>query len=872
MGLSPMMQHYLQTKEKYKDCLLFYRLGDFYEMFFEDAVTASKALDLTLTGRDCGLEERAPMCGVPHHAVTSYVSRLIESGYKVAICEQLEDPALAKGMVERGVVRVITPGTVIEEDLLDESKNNYIVSIFADKNLVGYAYSDITTGKFMAGEFNGAGCINELYDFLLKLSPSEILCNSFLCVAISKWPANCLELLPKFSAYYDWAFQGQTATKALKKQFQVNSFEAFEIAGKKHIIAAAGALVQYFEETQFKLLSHINKIQYVSDAKYMRLDANTFRNLEILATMHENKRQGSLLWLLDRTETSMGARMLTEWLTKPLNVREEIELRLDAVEELVEERILRETLSELLGKIKDVERLATKISYGNLLPRDCVALSRSLAQLPRIKELLAARSSELLQRIDSGIRVYPEICKLLDSAISEDYLGVIKDGGFIREGYSKELDEMKYVAKNGKGWLAEFEAKERERTGIKNLKVGYNKVFGYYIEVTKSYLSLAPAEYIRKQTLANAERYITPELKEMEDEILKAEENSIRLETKLYQEILAKLLSYVPDLQSTSQNLAKLDCLLSFAVVSVKNRYVKPLINDFGGETIVADGRHPVVETYMKPGAFVPNDAFLDSGEDNMMIITGPNMAGKSTYMRQVALIVLMAHVGCFVPAKRAEIALTDRIFTRVGASDNLAFDQSTFMVEMVEVANILNNATENSLLILDEVGRGTSTFDGLSIAWAVVEYLSEHVRAKTLFATHYHELTELEGILPGVKNYKITVKETGGGILFLRKIARGGANRSFGIEVAALAGLPKSVVARSKQILKRLEDADINRANGKVQLGFMLQEEAAAAESPEGENGAYLQICDELEKLDPNELSPIEALQKIAAWKGMLS
>ena len=870
MALSPMMQHYLQTKEKYKDCLLFYRLGDFYEMFFEDAVTASRALDLTLTGRDCGLEERAPMCGVPYHAVTSYVSRLIDAGYKVAICEQLEDPAQAKGIVERGVVRVITPGTVIEDDLLDENKNNFIVSIYAEKNLVGYAYSDITTGKFMAGEFRGAGCINELYDFLLKLSPSEILCNNALTEFLKSYPASALELLPKFSATYDWAYQTQTAVKALKKQFRVNSFAAFEIEGKKHILSAAGALVTYFEETQFKLLSHINRISYVSDAKYMRLDANTFRNLEILATMHENKRQGSLLGLLDHTETNMGARLLAEWLTKPLNERGEIELRLNAVEELTEDRALRDGLEEGLDGIRDVERLAAKISYGNLLPRDCIALSRSLARLPGIKDLLRERKSELLQRIDGGIRTYGEICEWIDRAVSDDALGGLKEGGFIREGYSKELDELKYVAKNGKGWLAEFEAKERERTGIKNLKIGYNKVFGYYIEITKSYLSMAPIEYVRKQTLTGAERYITPELKEMEERILGAEESSIRLELRLYQEILEKLLCFVPDLQSTSQNIACLDCLLSFATISVRNRYVKPKINEFGGETVITDGRHPVVESCMKAGSFVPNDAFLDGGEDNMMIITGPNMAGKSTYMRQVALIVFLAHVGCFVPAKRAEIALTDRIFTRVGASDNLAFDQSTFMVEMVEVANILNNATANSLLILDEVGRGTSTFDGLSIAWAVVEYLAEHVRAKTLFATHYHELTELEGGLPGVKNYKVTVKETENGILFLRKIVRGGANRSFGIEVAALAGLPKRVISRSKQILKRLEDADINRANGKVQLGFLLNEEAAASEDS-GAEDSFRKIGEELSALNPDELSPLEALQKLAEWKAMI-
>ena len=855
MALSPMMEHYLKIKEQYKDCVIFYRLGDFYEMFFDDAVRVSKLLDLTLTGRDCGLEERAPMCGVPYHAAETYISKLVSLGEKVAICEQLSDPKEAgRGMVDRDVIRVVSAGTLIEDGLLDERKNNYIACAVKRSGMYAIAWADITTGEFSA-------CAEEdreaLLSHLVNLSVAEIICNDELLMDVKESPEVERHLLPAFSCYLPWAFSTASAEKNLKEQFKAASLEALGLDNKPIVAIAAGALIEYLRETQKHALQNINRLTLSESAGYMTLDPVAVRNLEILKNNAEGKRYGSLLWLLDKTRTGMGARRLASLLITPLLDKEKIERRLDAVEELANATVVRMSISDMLGGMRDIERLTGRISNGNLQPQDCVSLSKSLAVIPSLKLQLTGFSSDLLRAIADDLADTRAICSLLDSAISENAT-TRKEGGYIRRGYNETLDELRDIKTESRTMIAALETRERERTGIRTLKVGYNRVFGYYIEVSNSFKEKVPYSYVRRQTLAGGERYTTDELKELESKILGSDERAGKLEEQLFEEIMEVLLKNIPVLQQLSGAIARLDCLLSFAVVAKENKYCRPEIAEDGALEI-EDGRHPVVEALSKD-RFVPNDCLLDGDENRTMVITGPNMAGKSTYLRQTALIALMAHIGCFVPAKRARVPLIDRIFTRIGASDNLILDRSTFMVEMTEVANILRNATSRSLLILDEVGRGTSTYDGLSIAWAVIEYLNDKIRGKTLFATHYHELTELEGRLEGVKNYKINAREVNGSIVFLRKIVRGGASRSFGVEVAALAGVPSEVTARAKRILKKLEKNDI-AAKG-ANLTEVPDEEPREEREP---------ILEELSALDINTLTPMAAFQLIAGWKEKL-
>ncbi len=854
MALSPMMEHYLKVKEQYKDCVIFYRLGDFYEMFFDDAVRVSKLLDLTLTGRDCGLEERAPMCGVPYHAAETYISKLVSLGEKVAICEQLSDPKEAgRGMVERDVIRVVSAGTLIEDGLLDERKNNYIACAVKRSGQYALAWADITTGEFCAS------CEEDkeaLLSHLVNLSVAEIICNDELLLDVKESEEVERHLLPAFSCYLPWAFAAASAEKNLKEQLHAASLEALGLDAKPIAAIAAGALLEYLRETQKHALSNINRLTLSENAGYMTLDPVAVRNLEILKNNAEGKRYGSLLWLLDKTRTGMGARKLASMLITPLLDKEKIDRRLDAVEELASATVVRMGISDLLGGMRDIERLTGRISNGNLQPQDCISLSRSLAAIPSLKMQLTGFSSGLLRAIASDLADTREICALLDSAISETAT-TRKEGNFIRRGYNKTLDSLRDVRSESRTLIAELEARERERTGIRTLKVGFNRVFGYYIEVSNSFKEKVPYSYVRRQTLTNGERYTTEELKELESKILGSDERSRRLEEELFDEILSVLSQNIPVFQQLASAVAQLDCFLAFAVVAKENKYCRPEIAEDGALEI-EDGRHPVVEALSKD-RFVPNDCLLDGDQNRTMVITGPNMAGKSTYLRQTALIALMAHIGCFVPAKRARVPLTDRIFTRIGASDNLILDRSTFMVEMTEVANILRNATSRSLLILDEVGRGTSTYDGLSIAWAVIEYLNEKIRAKTLFATHYHELTELEGRLEGVKNYKINAREVNGSIVFLRKIVRGGASRSFGVEVASLAGVPEEVTSRAKRILKKLEKNDLARGAQNI------SQEPEEPGSPEAESSPVL---DELAALDINTLTPMAAFQLIVRWK----
>ncbi len=813
MALSPMMQQYVITKEKYKDAILLYRLGDFYEMFFDDAVIASKALDLTLTGKMCGLDERAPMCGIPYHALDGYLAKLIEQGYKVAICEQLTEPKKGVKLVERDVVRVITPGTLIDSNLLDDKKNNYILCGVLDGGVVGVSYTDISTGIIYLAEQN----LSQFNDLLVRVRPSEIICNQNLAEISDTLLATKLQIVPNFQVRAFESFDYDECYKVLTNQ--IDKKELIGLIDKQQTIISAGVLIKYLLETQKRSLSHINTISYIYDNEFMSLDSNTRRNLELTETIKDRKKRGSLLWLLDKTQTSMGSRMLRSYIEQPLYDEKLINQRLNGVEELVKNVVNRDALIKLLNSVYDIERLCGKISYNNLTPKDTIALKNSLSVLPEIKEKLSIYKSTILKNIAKDIYDYSSIYNMLDSAIIENPPYVLKDGGFIKKGYSKELDDICNISTVGKTWLATLEADEREKTGIKNLKIGYNSVFGYYIEVSKGQIDQVPYRYQRKQTIANAERYITDELKEMENKILHAEEQKIALEISLFNQIRETLLENVSAMQKTARQIAVLDALLSFATVACERNYCKPQVSSGINCIEIVNGRHPVVEALLKNEDFIPNDTYLDNADSRTMIITGPNMAGKSTYMRQVALITLMAHIGSFVPAQKANISLTDKIFTRVGASDDLAFGQSTFMVEMSEVSNILKQATNNSLIVLDEVGRGTSTFDGLSIAWSVMEYLSKTLKAKTLFATHYHELTELEGVLEGVKNYRINVKEFNDSIIFLRKIVRGGANKSFGIEVAKLAGLPENVIARAKEILHNLEENEINKNSNLLKL-----------------------------------------------------
>lgn len=809
MPLTPMMQKYVETKEEYKDCILFYRLGDFYEMFFEDAKICSQELELTLTGKSCGLEERAPMCGVPFHAVDGYLNKLVSKGYKVAICEQVEDPKLAKGLVKRAVTRVVTPGTNLDTKALDESRNNYLMCVVYTTNAYGVSYVDVTTGDYYLAEFESE---NQLLDEIGKVVPSEIICNDPFLVSGIDFADLQARLGMVVSAIDAWYFDEDKCYDTLKHHFKVGSLNGLGLDGYSIGIIAAGAALEYLEETQKISLDHITKITpYVSD-RYMLLDRATRRNLELCETMREKAKRGSLFWVLDKTKTAMGARMLRNAIEQPLLSKEEIDQRLDTIEALNQNAINREEIREYLGPIYDLERLISKISYRSANPRDLIAFRQSLSMLPPIKQVLNSfEEGTLLKQYGQEMDALEDLFALIDASIMEEPPLTVREGGMIKDGYNEEVDHLRRAKTDGKQWLADLLEKEKERTDIKNLKIKYNKVFGYYLEVTNSYKDLVPDDWTRKQTLANAERYTTPRLKELEDSIMGAEDRLCNLEYSIFCDVREKIYAQIGKVQATAKIIAAVDMFASLALVAEQNNYVRPQITT-DGKIDIREGRHPVVEKMIRNDMFVSNDTYLDDKKHKIAIITGPNMAGKSTYMRQTALLVLMAQIGSFVPAQSAQIGIVDRIFTRVGASDDLASGQSTFMIEMTEVANILRNATKNSLIILDEIGRGTSTFDGLSIAWAVVEYIANTklLGAKTLFATHYHELTELEGKLESVDNYCIAVKEQGEDIVFLRKIIKGGADKSYGIQVAKLAGVPENVLKRAREIVQQLSDHDI--------------------------------------------------------------
>lgn len=844
--LSPMMKHYLEMKEKYPDTILFYRLGDFYEMFFEDAEIVSKELELTLTGKDCGLDKRAPMCGIPYHAATTYISRLISNGHRVAICEQLSDPKASNGLVKRDVIQIVTPGTVIENDILDAKRNNFLMIVYADKNAIGVCYSDISTGFIETTELVGNEKFKLLDDVLARIKPSEVLCNLSFMTESFNLSAVKLGYVPQFYPK-DELFEMSKAKNIILKQFAVNNLSALGLSDKKQMTLAVGGALLYFEETQKRLISNIKKLSIIQDERFVHLDILARKNLELTQSNSLNQKKGSLLWLLDKTKTSMGGRLLKTFIDQPLRDDVLINERLDSVEELKNDLILRNNLIDALDGFSDIERKCSKISAGTITPKECLSLSETLGKLPEIKKILSSCKSKLLTDANEKIVLLNDIKKVLDDAIDPNAPANLKDGGYILSSFNEELYKLRNAGEFGKQWLAEYEKDQKEKTGIKNLKTGYNRVFGYYIEVTNSGLSLVPDTYIRKQTTTNSERYITPELKEMEYKILNSKEQAIELEAKIYAEIKTYLSSYLSELADISSSIALCDTLSSFAEVSANYNYCRPIISSNINHIKIEAGRHPVVEAMMEGQEFSPNDTNLDAGENRTMLITGPNMAGKSTYMRQVAIITLMAHMGCFVPAKSAEISIIDRVFTRVGASDDLAFGQSTFMVEMSEVSNIINNATDKSLIILDEVGRGTSTYDGMSIASAIIEYLSKHLHAKTLFSTHYHELTDLEGRVEGVKNYRVMVKEWDGNIVFLHKIARGSANRSFGIEVAKLAGLPDELISRAKEILNERESA------GNVSRQTNIK--------PEFETNANVaEVINVLKEMDMNNISPLMA------------
>ena len=867
--LTPMMQQYVETKEQYSDCILFYRLGDFYEMFFDDAITASRELEITLTGKNCGLEERAPMCGVPYHAVDSYLSRLVAKGYKVAICEQMEDPATAKGLVKREVVRIVTPGTTVDPQALDETKNNYIMCVAYIGDSYGVSVADVTTGEYFVTEIGDSG---QLFDEITHLMPSELICNEAFYMSGMDLDDLKGRLGITIYALDSWYFDDAICRRTLKEHFKVSSMEGLGIGDFDCGVIGAGALLVYLKETQKTDLVQLSHLTRYVTGKYMVLDSSTRRNLELSETLREKQKRGSLLWVLDKTKTAMGARMLRKQLEQPLIDKRQIEMRLDAVEELLDNAICREEMREYLTPVYDLERLLSKITYKSANPRDLTAFHSSLSMLPHIRCILEEMRSPLLREILGEMDALEDICGLIGRAICEDPPLAMKEGGIIRESYSEEVDRLRNAKTEGKDWLAKLEEEEREKTGIKNLRIKYNKVFGYYLEVTNSFKDLVPDYYTRKQTLANAERYITPRLKELEDTILGAEDKLYALEYELYCEVRDTIGQEVVRIQNTAKAVAQLDMLASLAVVAERNRYVRPKINEKGVINI-KDGRHPVVEQMIPNDMFIANDTYLDDRKDRISIITGPNMAGKSTYMRQTALIVLMAQVGSFVPAASADIGIVDRIFTRVGASDDLASGQSTFMVEMTEVANILRNATRHSLLILDEIGRGTSTFDGLSIAWAVVEHISNTrlLGAKTLFATHYHELTELEGKIDNVHNYCIAVKEKGDDIVFLRKIVKGGADRSYGIQVAKLAGVPDPVIERAKEIAEELSYADITTRVKDIASGgketkkkTKKYDEVDMAQMSLFDTVRDDDVLEEIKNLDVSHLTPIDALNTL--------
>ena len=868
---SPMMQKYLETKKEYEDCVLFYRLGDFYEMFFDDAINVSRELELTLTGKDCGQEERAPMCGIPYHAADSYINRLVEKGYKVAICEQVEDPKTAKGLVKREVIKVVTPGTNFNPMALDETKNNYIMCVAYMPDSIGLATSDITTGEFLITEVSSE---RELIDEINKFTPSEILFNEAFTIS----GINISDLKDRLSfaesVLEPWYFDDKNDEDIILRHFNVATLDGLGISDYKTAVVAAGALLNYLYETQKNSLPHLTRITPYATGRYMIIDSSTRRNLELVETMREKQKKGSLLWVLDKTKTAMGARLLRNMIEQPLLIKDDIVARQKAITEFINNYVDCAELREYLNPVYDLERLVGRISTKSASPRDLIAFKGSIAMLPPIKKLLASFKSSLIKSIYEELDVLEDICSLIEASIVDEPPIAIKDGGLIKEGYNEEIDRLRHAKTDGKQWLLNLEASEKERTGIKNLKIKYNKVFGYYFEVTNSFKDMVPDDYIRKQTLTNAERFTTPKLKELEEVILSAEDKLFSLEYDLFTEVRDRIAGEVLIIQTTAKAVAKADVFSNLAIVAMQNNYVCPTINE-KGLIEIEGGRHPVVEKMISNGLFVENDTILDNHKNRISIITGPNMAGKSTYMRQTALIVLMAQIGSYIPATKANIGIVDRIFTRVGASDDLASGQSTFMVEMTEVANILRNATSDSLLILDEIGRGTSTFDGLSIAWAVVEHISNPklLGAKTLFATHYHELTELEGQMESVNNYCIAVKEQGDDIIFLRKIVKGGADKSYGIQVAKLAGVPSSVIERAKEIVAELADNDISaKAKEIARLG--ISKEALKIPDSVGKD-KYVQmslfdavnnddIIDEIKDLELTKMTPIDALNTL--------
>ncbi len=869
--LTPMMQQYMKTKEEYKDCILFYRLGDFYEMFYDDALTASRELEITLTGKNCGLEERAPMCGVPYHAVDGYLNRLVSKGYKVAICEQVEDVSQAKGLVKREVVRIATPGTNLDTKALDETKNNYLMCIAYIADRYGVSVADVTTGEYLVTEIASSG---KLFDEIYRFMPSELICNE--AFYMSGMDIEDLRERLGITVYSldAWYFDDSVCETVLKEHFNCSALEGLGLSDYECGTVASGALLQYLKETQKTALTHMSRLTVYTTGKYMLLDSSTRRNLELCETLREKQKRGSLLWVLDKTKTAMGARNLRKYIEQPLIDRDRINERLDAVEEFKDNAISREEIREYLTPVYDLERLVSKITYQTANPRDLTAFESSLSMLPHIKCILSDMKSPLNQRLYEELDPLEDLCKLIQDAVREEPPITMREGGIIKDGYNEEVDRLRSAKSDGKDWLAKLEEEEREKTGIKNLRIRYNKVFGYYLEVTNSFKNMVPDYYTRKQTLANAERYIIPELKELEDTILGAEDKLYALEYQLYCEVRDQIAKEVVRIQTTARAIAQIDTFASLALAAEQNNYVRPHMNE-KGIIDIKDGRHPVVEKMIPNDMFITNDTYLNDKKDRISIITGPNMAGKSTYMRQTALIVLMAQIGSFVPASSADIGLVDRIFTRVGASDDLASGQSTFMVEMTEVANILHNATSKSLLILDEIGRGTSTFDGLSIAWAVIEHISSSklLGAKTLFATHYHELTELEGKISNVNNYCIAVKEKGDDIIFLRKIVKGGADKSYGIQVARLAGVPAAVTDRAKEIVEELIHADITTrikdiavhgGGGEVKVRTKKYDEVDLAQMSLFDTVKDDDVITEIKNLDVSNLTPIDALNTL--------
>ena len=878
-GLTPMMQQYMETKKQYKDCILFYRLGDFYEMFFEDAITASRELEITLTGKDCGLEERAPMCGVPFHAVDGYLNRLVSKGYKVAICEQVEDPKLAKGIVKREVIRIVTPGTNLNTQALEESKNNYLMCIACFQNRIGVSIVDVTTGDFYMTEVEG---LAKLQDEIYKYMPTEIICND--AFVMSGYDIEDLKGRLGMAVYTlePWYFDDDGCRKCLMNHFKVNTLAGLGLEDFPSGMISAGAAMQYLLEMQKTDLTHINHIIPYLASRFMLLDSSTRRNLELTETLREKQKKGSLLWVLDKTKTAMGARRLRSDIEQPLINIDDINARLDAVEQLCKNTVSRDEIREYLNPIYDMERLLGKVSYKSDNPRDLLAFANSMEMLPHIKTVLKEFDCRLLSEIEQEMDGLEDLYHLIKDAICDDPPVMIREGGMIRTGFDKDIDMLRTAKTEGKTWLAKLEEEDRERTGIKNLKIKYNKVFGYYFEVTNSYKDMVPDDYIRKQTLVNAERYMTPKLKELEDTILNAEDKLNTLEYDVFCKVRDDIAKELERIQKTAKAVARLDVFASLSVVAEQNHYVRPALNE-KGVIDIKDGRHPVVEKMIDHDMFVANDTYLNNSNHCIAVITGPNMAGKSTYMRQSALIVLMAQLGSFVPAKSANIGIVDRIFTRVGASDDLASGQSTFMVEMNEVANILRNATSKSLLVLDEIGRGTSTFDGLSIAWAVIEHISNKklLGAKTLFATHYHELTELEGKMNNVNNYCIAVKEKGDDIVFLRKIIKGGADRSYGIQVAKLAGVPDMVIDRAKEIAEQLSDNDITekvqsiavdtkgdkRKSKPVHYDDVTMGQMTLSDTVKDED-----IIQELKEIDITNLTPMDAMNTLYRLQNKLN